>query len=205
MHTLASREDLKIFLEIGSSSGAGSTQAFVTALKNRPDIGSATLYCMELSRERFQALKAAYADCSFVKVYNQSSVALNEFPSEQAVTHFYHATSTTLNQYPLEQVLSWLRQDLSYMKQSGLIGNGIDFIKNENNIQNFDMVLIDGSEFTGEPELFHVMGARVIALDDVNSHKCFNVYRMLTHHVNYALTHQDMNIRNGYAVFERRY
>jgi hypothetical protein len=67
------------------------------------------------------------------------------------------------------------------------------------------MVLIDGSEFTGEAELFHTIGARVIALDDVNSHKCFNVYRMLSNNVSYALTHQNFELRNGFAVFERRF
>ena len=205
LYTLASRSDLKTFLEIGSSSGAGSTHAFVSALRNRSDAHDTRLYCMELSSERFAALKANYVDSDFVKVYNQSSVSLAEFPSEEEVSFFYAHTSTTLNQYPLEQVLSWLRQDLEYMRQSGLTSNGIELIKQENSIRHFDMVLIDGSEFTGEAELFHTIGARVIALDDVNSHKCFNVYRMLANHVSYALTHQNFELRNGFAVFERRF
>lgn len=205
LNALASRDDLKSFLEIGSSSGAGSTHAFVSALRNRADAQSTRLYCMELSTERFTALRNAYADCDFVKVYNQSSAALDEFPSEQEVAFFYASTRTTLNAYPLEQVLSWLRQDIAYMRAAGLTHNGIELIKKENQIVDFDMVLIDGSEFTGEAELYHCMGARVIALDDVNSHKCFNAYRILTNHVGYALTHQNMELRNGFAVFERRF
>lgn len=205
LYTLASRADLKTFLEIGSSSGAGSTHAFVSALRTRSDVRDTRLYCMELSSERFAALKANYADADFVRVYNQSSVSPAEFPSEQEVSFFYAHTRTTLNQYPLEQVLSWLRQDLAYMRQSGLTANGIEIIKQENNIRHFDMVLIDGSEFTGEAELLHTIGARVIALDDVNSHKCFNVYRMLANHVSYGLTHQNFELRNGFAVFERRF
>ncbi|WP_394787736.1 glycosyltransferase family 4 protein [Rhodoferax sp.] len=205
LNSLASREDLKNFLEIGSSSGAGSTHAFVSALRNRVDAQNTRLYCMELSTERFTALRNAYLDCDFVKVYNQSSASLDEFPSEQEVAFFYANTRTTLNAYPLEQVLSWLRQDIAYMRSAGLTQNGIELIKKENGILDFDMVLIDGSEFTGEAELYHCMGARVIALDDVNSHKCFNAYRMLTNHVSYALTHQNMELRNGFAVFERRF
>ena len=205
LQTLAGRNDLKTFLEIGSSSGAGSTQAFVSALKSRSDAHTTQLFCMELSTERFIALRAAYADCEFVKVYNQSSVSLSEFPSEEEVSFFYAHTRTTLNAYPLTQVLSWLRQDMSYMNQSGLTANGIHVIKTENQIRHFDMVLIDGSEFTGEPELYHTIGARVIALDDVNSHKCFNAFRMLSNHVSYALTHQNLELRNGFAVFERRF
>lgn len=205
LHTLAGRADLKTFLEIGSSSGTGSTQAFVSALRERPDANETRLFCMELSRERFRALAAAYANDSFVKCYNQSSVALQEFPGEEAVRFFYNQARTTLNQYPIEQVLSWLKADTEYMQQSGLTQSGIEIIKSENRIQHFDMVLIDGSEFTGEAELCHVLGARVIALDDVNSHKCFNVYQMLGHNVAYALTQQNLQVRNGYAIFQRRY
>jgi hypothetical protein len=36
--------------------------------------------------------------------------------------------------YPLKQVLSCLRQDLEYMRQSGLTANGIELIKQENSI-----------------------------------------------------------------------
>lgn len=205
LNTLASREDLKTFLEIGSSSGAGSTHAFVSALRARADAQSTRLYCMELSTERFTALRDAYADCDFVNVCNQSSAALEEFPSEKEVEFFYTHTSTTLNTYPLEQVLSWLRQDIDYMRTAGLTENGIELIKKTNGIVDFDMVLIDGSEFTGEAELYHCLGARVIALDDVNSHKCFNAYRILANHISYALTHQNMGLRNGFAVFERRF
>jgi glycosyltransferase involved in cell wall biosynthesis len=205
LYTLACRHDLNTFLEIGSSSGSGSTQAFVSALRDRPDAANTRLYCMELSTERFTALKTTYADFSFVNVYNLSSVSLDEFPSEEEVAFFYANTRTKLNTYPLEQVLSWLRQDIEYMRESGLTENGIEVIKKENNIRHFDMVLIDGSEFTGEPELYHTIGARVIALDDVNCHKCYNVYHMLSNHVSYSLTFQNLEVRNGYAVFEKRF
>jgi len=205
LNSLARRADLKNFLEIGSSSGAGSTQAFVTGLRERPDTGDIRLFCMELSTERYTALRQAYLDYPFVKVHNLSSVGLDEFPSEEEVSFFYAHTRTTLNTYPLQQVLSWLRQDIEYMRQSGRTSNGIEEIKAAYGIRGFDMVLIDGSEFTGQAELCHTIGARVIALDDVNSHKCFNVYRMLSNHVSYGLTHQNLQVRNGFAVFERRF
>jgi glycosyltransferase involved in cell wall biosynthesis len=205
LHSLAQRSDLHHFLEIGSSSGGGSTQAFASGIQKRTDSDMVKLYCMELSKERFAALANAYKDHPFVHVYNQSSVRFDEFPSEQEVNFFYQHTRTNLNQYPLSQVTGWLRQDLDYMKQSGLTANGIEIIKTETGIKHFDMVLIDGSEFTGEAELYHVLGARVIALDDVNSFKCFNAYRVLSNHTSYAMTHQDLQVRNGFAIFQRRF
>jgi len=82
---------------------------------------------------------------------------------------------------------------------------GIEFIKSCNSIDKFDFVLIDGSEFTGEAELQYVWGAKVIAIDDVNAHKCFAAYVRLSKHYSYKLIAQDLNLRNGYAFFERTY
>jgi hypothetical protein len=205
LSAIASRREFKAILEIGSSSGAGSTQAFVNALSNRSDALETSLYCMELSTERFTLLKSVYANCSFVKAYNLSSVSIDEFPTEEEVAFFYTNTKSNFNGGSLELVTSWLRQDMDYMRQSNILHNGIEQIKFENKIKNFDVVLIDGSEFTGERELYHTIGAKVIALDDVNTYKCFNAFRILSNHVNYSLTHQNLATRNGYAVFERRF
>ena len=67
------------------------------------------------------------------------------------------------------------------------------------------MVLIDGSEFTGERELYETTGAKVIALDDVNAFKCWNAYQMLLHTTNYELKEHDFSLKNGYAIFERKF
>ena len=67
----------------------------------------------------------------------------------------------------------------------------------------FDLVLIDGSEFTGERDLWSVMGSKFIALDDVFAFKCWNAYQTLLHHSSYSLVCCDFNTRNGYAFFKR--
>ena len=201
---VATRADLKNFLEIGSSSGAGSTQALVNGLLKRPN-SDARLFCLELSRTRFLNLVQTYSGHDFVIPYNLSSVKISEFPTLQEVTHFYQTIKTNLNLYDLQTVLKWLQQDKDYIAQKKLNFCGLDFIKSCNNIDTFDFALIDGSEFTGEIELQHLWGARVIALDDVNSFKCFAAYIRLTNHYGYKLMRQDLSLRNGYAFFERVY
>ena len=62
---VATRADLKNFLEIGSSSGAGSTQALVNGLLKRPN-SDARLFCLELSRTRFLNLVQTYSGHDFV-------------------------------------------------------------------------------------------------------------------------------------------
>ena len=51
--SLAQTQRLKTVLEIGSSSGEGSTEAFVLGLRKNPH--QPTLFCMELSKPRYEA------------------------------------------------------------------------------------------------------------------------------------------------------
>lgn len=197
---LAREEDIKTVLEIGSSSGGGSTEAFVTGLRDNPN--KPTLFCMEVSKTRFAELTKNYENDSFVKCYNVSSVSLKQFPNENEIIEFYNTTQTNLNFYPLERILGWLKQDIDYVKNSG-DPNGIIKIKQENNIDFFDLVLIDGSEFTGNAELEDVYGAKFICLDDINTFKNYNNHQKLLADNNYTLIAQNTLLRNGYSIFKR--
>ncbi|MBN3876014.1 class I SAM-dependent methyltransferase [Nostoc sp.] len=199
---IAREEDIKTVLEIGSSSGQGSTEAFVTGLRENPN--KPTLFCMEISKNRFTELKNNYKNEDFVKCYNMSSIAVKKFPTEKEVIDFYNSLHTNLNIYPLERVLGWLRQDIEYVNNSGVSDNGIQIIKNQNNIDYFDLVLIDGSEFTGQAELDEVYGAKYLCLDDINTFKNYRSFNRLLSDPDYLLIISNQNIRNGYAIFQRK-
>ncbi|MCY7367257.1 MAG: hypothetical protein LH474_03810, partial [Chamaesiphon sp.] len=51
---IAREADIQTVLEIGSSSGGGSTEAYVTGLRDNPN--RPILYCMEVSQPRFAEL-----------------------------------------------------------------------------------------------------------------------------------------------------
>lgn len=204
LHTYASNPRLRTFLEIGSSSGGGSTEAFVKGIRKRSNKESVSLYCMELSQARFQLLKETYHADSFVKAFNLSSISSSEFPSEADVIYFYKNIPTKLNNTKLKTVLDWYRADLDYIQKSNNDQNGIEFIKHDQSIIQFDMVLIDGSEFTGERELELVIGASVIALDDTETYKCHAALQRLSKDQRYKLITHRPEIRNGYAIFERK-
>ncbi len=202
IYSIAKTEEIKTILEIGSSSGQGSTQAFVAGInqnKNRP-----TLFCLEISLPRFLALKKYYEDNPLVKCYHASSVAINDFPSEHDVTSFYYKHKTSLNRYPIEQIFGWLKQDIEYLNANNIAQNGISLIKKENHIDNFDVVLIDGSEFTGKAELNYVYGAKFILLDDINAYKNFETFNILSFDKNYTLIEHQPHLRNGYAIFKKK-
>ena len=201
IRSLARTADVRTMLEIGSSNGAGSTRAFVEGLHqnaNRP-----LLFCLELSRPRFAELAARYAADPQVKCYNLTSVPLDRFPTEAEVTSFYRDRKSQLNRIPLREVLRWLKQDLQYIAHQGASVNGIEIIKNENGVDAFGMVLIDGSEFSGAPELDEVYGAEYILLDDIGTFKNLGNYERLVADPRYKLRASNSTLRNGYAVFER--
>jgi len=189
-------------LDIGASSGEGSTAAWVRgALRNplRP-----TIYCLEVSVPRFAELARRWQNHGFVKCYNVSSVPAERFPTEEEVARFYREVRSKLRNVRLEKVLGWLRQDLAYLAEHALSGDGIGRIKTENGISGFDAVLIDGSEFAGKPELDAVWGARFILLDDTRSYKNWENYRRLKADPSHRLVTRSYWSRNGFAVFERR-
>ncbi len=202
IQAISASAEIRNVLEIGSSSGGGSTEAFVKGLeknKNKP-----LMYCMEVSEVRYSALQKTYSSVDFVKCYNLSSIKVEDFPTVEEVIKFYKENKTNLNNYPLNEIIKWLEQDINYVKNSGVSENGIRKIKEENNIDYFDLVLIDGSEFTGNIELNEVYGAKIIILDDANSFKNYEAHQRLLKDENYILVHQNLNLRNGYSIFKKK-
>ena len=199
---LSKTEKLESVLEIGSSCGGGSTEAFVSGLLENKQ-GDPKLFCLEVSKTRCDKLVDCYKNIPFVRGYNSSSVLLSEFSSVEQVIRFYCSRKTALNNYPLDVVLGWWAQDTDYINREGKDEGGIERIKKENGIDYFDMVLIDGSEFTGISELNKLYGAKIFLLDDINSFKNYSNYWRLVIDKSYQLVAQNWYIRNGYAVFRR--
>ncbi|MCW5314786.1 glycosyltransferase [Nostoc sp. KVJ3] len=202
IQAIAAEAQISNILEIGSSSGSGSTEAFVKGIRKNPK--KPLLYCMEVSEVRFSVLQQTYSYADFVKCYNLSSIDIDDFPSEEDVINFYRKHKTNLNNYPLDEVIRWLHQDIDYVKSSSVSGNGIRKIKEENNIDYFDLVLIDGSEFTGNIELDEVYGAKIIILDDINSLKNYEAHHRLLDDENYILVRKNFELRNGYSIFKKK-
>jgi hypothetical protein len=199
LQTVAALGEVVSILDIGTSSGEGSAQAFLNGMKI--NLG-AHLYCLEASKPRFAELEKKMAGNPRVHVFNESSVLLTSFPTDTDVIDFYHNHTTALNQFPIDRVLGWLKQDIDYVKNNSMPQEGIRRIKQEYGIKNFDIVLIDGSEFTGMAEFAEVYGARYIILDDINAFKNYSNYNRLLVDKRYELKQSDLTLRNGFAVFE---
>lgn len=202
---LAGMTENKIFLEIGSSSGEGSTQSFISSLKNRPDQGDCRFYSLEVSQERYDRLKETYGNLDFFHAYRMSSVPLSEYPSVFKVIKFYFRNKTKLNEHSIFKVLMWFRREKSYLKHSGIPTDesGITRILDEIVPSSLDVVLLDGSEFTGEAEVRRVLGSKFILLDDTQTFKCNRALQILRNDDRYRLVKENEFLRNGYAIFQK--
>lgn len=199
---IAALPGLRHLLDIGASSGGGSTEAFVLgALRNpsRPQV-----HCIEVSRARFRELERRYAGCRFVHCYNVSSVPLEAFPPWDEVAAFRRRVWTRFRLIPGTTVRSWWEADREYLTREGLTGPGVRQVRGRHGIDRFCAVLIDGSEFTGPAELDEVYGARFLLLDDIRSFKNHDNDRRLRRDPRYRLLARSRRPRNGFAVFERR-
>lgn len=198
---VASTPGVRQMLEIGSSSGAGSTEAFVAGALANPDLP--LLHCIEVSAARHAALSKRYAGQSFVRCYQVSSVGLDGFAAAADVEQFYRTVDSKSRASSLKEILGWLEQDVQYVSTRGVSTGGIRMIKEQHGIDRFDAVLIDGSEFTGKAELEEVYGARFVLLDDICVFKNHANFRALSSDRTYRLVESADEPRNGYALFER--
>lgn len=198
---LAATPGVRTILEIGASSGGGSTEALVAGALRQA--APPQIHSLEVSKARFAAFQERWKEYPFVHGYNVSSVPVEKFPSEAEVTAFWTNVRSKLRNNRLEKVLGWLRQDLDYLTHHDLSREGILEVKKAAGVEVFDAVLIDGSEFTGKPELELTWGARFIALDDTRSFKNLENKQRLCADPKYRLVEKSFWHRNGYAIFER--
>ncbi|OGU00649.1 MAG: hypothetical protein A2085_07270 [Gemmatimonadetes bacterium GWC2_71_10] len=199
---VAATPGVRQILEIGASAGAGSTEAWVAGAQKNPV--RPTIHCIEVSQARFAALAERWRGHDFVRCYNVSSVPVESFPSEAEIIRWqWRHLWSRFGRKRRAKVLGWLRQDLRYLEEHGLSGHGIREVRRQAGVDVFDAVLIDGSEFTGLPELDEVYGARFLLLDDTESYKCWDAFRRLKRDRAYRLVERGQWTRNGFAVFER--
>jgi hypothetical protein len=194
-------DEIKTVLEVGASSGDGSTEALVLALSQ---LENKELYTLEVDQARFAALQERYQQLDWVIPVNKSSVHINEYPTKGQVSDFYNTTLTQLNQYPLDFVLSWYDQEVEKIQYLGDKLGAIDQIIRDNNIDHFDMVVLDGSPFTGYQEYQKIVGAKIIVLDDIIDIKHHYTQLALRDNKEYECIFCNAALRNGYAIWAKR-
>lgn len=186
---------IKSILELGASSGDGSTACFVRGMARNAE---AKLYSLEASKERFAVLQQRYAGNPRVTCINAFSV-----PPEQWLTHddidgFIRDYG---NEFGGDTYKGWLKMEHDYLAQSGVRSDGIAQALALNGGP-FDFVLIDSSLFSGVAEMEAVYGSQFIALDDVRSMKTGPSRKRLAADQTYSLFACGP-ARYGWAIFKK--
>jgi hypothetical protein len=187
--------EIKTVLEVGASSGDGSTEALIIGMAG---LGGKTLYTIEANPLRYTNLVARYKGLDWVKPLNGSSVRLDEYMSKDDVKFFHKNTPTQLNEYSLETVLSWYDDETSCVANWNIPAGLIDTIEKP------DMVLLDGSPFTGNAEYEKVCDSKIIILDDILDIKHYHSHQALRKNKEYECLFCNLTLRNGYSIWVRR-
>lgn len=189
----------RTILDIGASDGTGSTQIMH---EESAEIGS-EIYCIELDPDRFAALKRFASERDRITEYYCASVKTGLIERDMIIQ--------ASKQFPnwdawrsvgLQYMLDWYDRTMIVLSMVE-ITDGINYIKNRHGITDFDMVLMDGSPFSGMAELQLVLGSDVIVMDDVNDIKCHEPYHYMMDREDYQLHSQNLQFRNGFAVFKK--
>jgi hypothetical protein len=176
----------KTFLEIGTWNGLGSTRSFSDGFKNRTD--DYIFYSLECNSEKSMESKELYADNSKIHILNE--VIWNEEPSD-----FYKVFPQCLTN---EMYKHWNEVDMVNMKNCKL------FLERPNLPDIFDVILLDGGEFTTYYE-FKLLKNRckILMLDDINVAKCKLIVEEIKADKSWKVLLEDRTLQNGYLVAEK--
>ena len=181
----ASNLNYKTFLEIGTWNGLGSTRAFSNGFINRKD--DYIFYSLECNKDKCMDAIKLYNDNNKINILNE--VIWNEEPSD-----FYKIFPQCLTNNMYKH---WNEVDIINMKQCDL------FLNRPNLPEIFDVILLDGGEFTTYYE-FQILKNRckILMLDDINVDKCKLIVEEIKSDKSWKIIKID-NTRNGYLIAEK--
>ena len=181
----ASNINYKTFLEIGTWNGLGSTRAFSNGFINRKD--DYIFYSLECNKDKCMDAIKLYNDNNKINILNE--VIWNEEPSD-----FYKIFPQCLTNNMYKH---WNEVDIINMKQCDL------FLNRPNLPEIFDVILLDGGEFTTYYE-FQILKNRckILMLDDINVDKCKLIVEEIKSDKSWKIIKND-NTRNGYLIAEK--
>jgi hypothetical protein len=176
----------KIFVDIGTWNGLGSTKCFIEAMKlNQNSI----LYTIENNTEKIDSAKNSLS---------------NDIESNKLDVRFLNGTFISN-----DEIDRWIIDNKIVLTEQQQYWLTIDKTNSENllniNFETIDILLIDGSDYSGylELQLFKDI-SKFILLDDVNGLKNKMSREYLINSSDFKLEHEDLNDRDGYSIFSNK-
>jgi hypothetical protein len=183
LSNIARDETNKVFLEVGTWNGLGSTACIYNGLKERTDDWA--FYSLETNKEKIDFAK---------KHYENSRISFHNETLLKTIPTYYDIVKELGN----DVVQKWYDIDVENLKNC-------KYFFEDKQIEHFDMVLLDGGEYHTYFEFLEIKDrTKIICLDDVNAVKCKRIYNELSTSPDWKLYKEDMHERNGWAIFNRK-
>jgi hypothetical protein len=190
LYTVAKDKSITSILEVGTWNGLGSTRCIVEGIVARSSSAAPCIvYSLECNPDKCKSAQELYASHPTVHILNE--VFLNDQPAD-IEDIFPELVQNTQYRY-------WNSVDFDNMKNKPLFLNRPDLP------EMFDMVLLDGGEFTTWYEYLAIKDrCKILALDDTNVMKCRRIVEELkAQPERWKILIEDVHERNGNVVAKR--
>lgn len=184
IYSLAKDPENKVFFEIGTWNGLGSTRCIAIGMLENTE--KTELHSLETNVEKYEFAKKIWQNTApqlDLRFYNGSLISREEM---EAYVQNINLTDEEKFFYKIdyENLQTVLSKDIIPAK--------------------IDVLVLDGSDFSSGPE-FDLLYPRskYIVLDDINVLKNKRNHRLLKENNQYNLIVENLTERNGYSIFKR--
>lgn len=180
----AKNKDYKTFLEVGTWNGLGSTKQFVDELVLRLD--DYVFYSLECNSDKCKYAEDLYNHLNNVHI-------LNEVLFKNQPENFYEIFPQCQTNQTYKE---WQTVDMENMKKCDL------FLERDNLPEVFDVILLDGGEFTTYFEFQIIKDkCKYLLLDDINVAKCTKIIEEIkSNSEKWKILEENKTERNGFLV-----
>ncbi len=187
IYNCAINNNLKNYLEIGTWNGLGSTKCFIEGFKKRKS--NYNFFSLECNKDKCNFAKELYSEYQNVHILNE--VLLNNKPND-----IYDIFPELKNNAMFEH---WNNVDFDNMCDKPLFLNRNDIPKF------FDVILLDGGEFTTWYEYLLLKDkCEILILDDSNVAKCLKIKEDIKNSNKWDIIFES-NERNGTFACKKKY
>ncbi len=194
LFNLATTPKNKVFVEIGSWNGQGSTKCIMDGLIKRMD--ESYLISIEASKKFFDLADGFWK----AHLFSYSSIVKDKLRLSHGrviePTDMLPIEEIMKSNFAIEDYKKWYADDVENMNGAP---NLFDTIPDK-----IDVLVLDGGEFSTYPEYLLLRDrARIIVCDDSSVYKCFQIREELLNDTSFVTLIDEPNQRNGFCVFER--
>jgi hypothetical protein len=186
IYDLTRREDVNTIVEIGTWNGEGSTMCVIKSLMDLKI--KKEFISLELYPDMYEKANL------FLSKYKDYVTLLNGRIIEYEDAFWFDHNS--INFMSDEHARLYYKKDLVYLKTT------IDVF--EKIPEKIDLLILDGGEYTTYPEWVKLKDrTKIVVLDDSKILKCSKIRQEILDSGNYQILYDNLNVRNGFSVFEK--